>query len=77
MDGLGLVRLPGPGWQEHTDLGSGLEAAPPPAYLPRPYHHCAIARQKDKTIPGAELADSPENALKPASTAATIFFIYG
>ncbi|QLQ24887.1 MAG: hypothetical protein HZT41_08490 [Dechloromonas sp.] len=71
------MRLPGSGWQGHTDLGSGLKAAHPPTNLPRAYHHCAIARQKEKTTPGAELADSPKNALKPASTAATIFFIYG
>jgi dihydrofolate reductase len=50
----------------------------PPRFRPLPgRRNIVISRQKDYAAPGAELADSLENALKLASTAATVFIIGG
>ena len=50
----------------------------PPRFRPLPNRrNIVISRQADYAAPGAELADSLENALKLASTAATVFVIGG
>jgi dihydrofolate reductase len=50
----------------------------PPRFRPLPgRRNIVISRQADYAAPGAELADSLENALKLASTAATVFVIGG
>ncbi len=50
----------------------------PPRFRPLPgRHNIVISRQADYTAPGAEVSDSLENALKVASTAATVFIIGG
>ena len=50
----------------------------PPRFRPLPgRRNIVISRQTDYPAPGAELADSLENALKLASTAATVFVIGG
>ena len=50
----------------------------PPRFRPLPgRRNIVISRQADYAAPGAELADSLENALKLASTAATAFIIGG
>lgn len=50
----------------------------PPRFRPLPgRRNIVISRQKDYAAPGAEVADSLENALKLASTATTIFIIGG
>jgi dihydrofolate reductase len=50
----------------------------PPRFRPLPgRRNIVISRQPDYAAPGAELADSLENALKLASTAASIFVIGG
>ena len=50
----------------------------PPRFRPLPgRRNIVISRQKDYAAPGAEVADSLENALKLASTATTIFVIGG
>ena len=50
----------------------------PPRFRPLPgRRNIVISRQADYAAPGAELADSLENALKLASTAATVFIIGG
>jgi dihydrofolate reductase len=50
----------------------------PPRFRPLPgRRNIVISRQKDYAAPGAEVADSLENALKLASTATTVFVIGG
>ena len=50
----------------------------PPRFRPLPgRRNIVISRQADYAAPGAEVADSLENALKLASTAATVFIIGG
>ncbi len=50
----------------------------PPRFRPLPgRRNIVITRQPDYAAPGAEVADSLENALKLASTATTIFIIGG
>jgi len=50
----------------------------PPRFRPLPgRRNIVISRQDDYAAPGAELADSLENALKLASTAAIVFLIGG
>ena len=50
----------------------------PPRFRPLPgRRNIVISRQADYAAPGAEVADSLENALKLASTAATVFVIGG
>jgi dihydrofolate reductase len=50
----------------------------PPRFRPLPgRRNIVISRQADYAAPGAEVADSLENALKLASTAATAFIIGG
>jgi len=50
----------------------------PPRFRPLPNRrNIVISRQADYAAPGAELADSLENALKLASTSATVFVIGG
>ncbi|MFH1657751.1 MAG: dihydrofolate reductase [Pseudomonadota bacterium] len=50
----------------------------PPRFRPLPgRRNIVISRQTDYAAPGAELADSLENALKLASTADTVFIIGG
>jgi dihydrofolate reductase len=50
----------------------------PPRFRPLPgRRNIVISRQADYPASGAELADSLENALKLASTAATVFVIGG
>jgi dihydrofolate reductase len=50
----------------------------PPRFRPLPgRRNIVISRQADYAAPGTELADSLENALKLASTAATVFIIGG
>jgi dihydrofolate reductase len=50
----------------------------PPRFRPLPNRrNIVISRQADYAAPGAEVADSLENALKLASTAATVFVIGG
>ena len=50
----------------------------PPRFRPLPgRRNIVITRQPDYAAPGAELADSLENALKLASTATSIFIIGG
>jgi dihydrofolate reductase len=50
----------------------------PPRFRPLPgRRNIVISRQADYAAPGAELADSLENALKLASTAAVVFIIGG
>jgi dihydrofolate reductase len=50
----------------------------PPRFRPLPgRRNIVISRQADYTAPGAEVADSLENALKLASTAAVVFVIGG
>ena len=50
----------------------------PPRFRPLPgRRNIVITRQTAYTAPGAEIADSLENALKLASTATTIFIIGG
>jgi dihydrofolate reductase len=50
----------------------------PPRFRPLPNrHNIVISRQADYAAPGAEVADSLENALKLASTATLVFIIGG
>jgi dihydrofolate reductase len=50
----------------------------PPRFRPLPgRRNIVISRQPDYAAPGAEVADSLENALKLASTAAVVFVIGG
>ncbi len=50
----------------------------PPRFRPLPgRRNIVISRQADYAAPGAELADSLENALQRAATAATAFIIGG
>lgn len=50
----------------------------PPRFRPLPgRRNIVISRQADYAAPGAELADSLENALKLASTATLVFIIGG
>jgi dihydrofolate reductase len=50
----------------------------PPRFRPLPNRrNIVISRQADYAAPGAEVADSLENALKLASTAVTVFVIGG
>ncbi|MBT9519833.1 MAG: dihydrofolate reductase [Dechloromonas sp.] len=50
----------------------------PPRFRPLPgRRNIVISRQADYAAPGAQLADSLENALKLASTADTVFIIGG
>jgi dihydrofolate reductase len=50
----------------------------PPRFRPLPgRRNIVISRQPDYAAPGAEVADSLENALKLASTATTVFIIGG
>ncbi|HEX9194546.1 MAG TPA: dihydrofolate reductase [Azonexus sp.] len=50
----------------------------PPRFRPLPgRRNIVISRQADYAAPGAEVADSLENALKLASTAAVVFVIGG
>jgi dihydrofolate reductase len=50
----------------------------PPRFRPLPgRRNIVITRQPDYAAPGAELADSLENALKLASTATVVFIIGG
>ena len=50
----------------------------PPRFRPLPgRRNIVVSRQAGYTVPGAEVADSLENALKMASTAASIFVIGG
>ena len=50
----------------------------PPRFRPLPgRRNIVISRQKDYAAPGAEVADSLENALKLALTATTVFVIGG
>ena len=50
----------------------------PPRFRPLPgRRNIVISRQTDYPAPGAELADSLENALKLASTATVVFIIGG
>jgi len=50
----------------------------PPRFRPLPgRRNIVITRQADYAAPGAEVADSLENALKLASTATTVFIIGG
>ena len=50
----------------------------PPRFRPLPgRRNIVVSRQADYTVPGAEVADSLENALKMASTAASVFVIGG
>ena len=50
----------------------------PPRFRPLPgRRNIVISRQADYAAPGAQLADSLENALKQASTADTVFIIGG
>lgn len=50
----------------------------PPRFRPLPgRRNIVISRQADYAAPGAEVADSLENALKLASTATTVFIIGG
>ena len=50
----------------------------PPRFRPLPgRRNIVISRQADYAAPGAEVADSLENALKLASTAASVFIIGG
>jgi dihydrofolate reductase len=50
----------------------------PPRFRPLPdRHNIVISRQADYAAPGAEVADSLENALKLAATVATVFVIGG
>lgn len=50
----------------------------PPRFRPLPgRRNIVISRQTDHAAPGAELANSLENALKLASTADTVFIIGG
>ncbi len=50
----------------------------PPRFRPLPgRRNIVITRQPDYPAPGAEVADSLENALKLASTATTVFIIGG
>ena len=50
----------------------------PPRFRPLPgRRNIVISRQADYAAPGAEVADSLENALKQASTAAVVFIIGG
>ena len=50
----------------------------PPRFRPLPgRRNIVISRQADYAAPGAELADSLENAIKRASTAAVAFIIGG
>ncbi|KAF4513799.1 UNVERIFIED_CONTAM: hypothetical protein B566_EDAN011720 [Ephemera danica] len=50
----------------------------PQRFRPLPgRHNIVVSRQKDYAAPGADLADSLENALKLASTAPVVFIIGG
>lgn len=50
----------------------------PPRFRPLPgRHNIVISRQPDYAAPGADLADSLENALKLVSTAPAVFIIGG
>ncbi|MGB2903266.1 MAG: dihydrofolate reductase [Candidatus Dechloromonas phosphoritropha] len=50
----------------------------PPRFRPLPgRRNIVVSRQAGYTVPGAEVADSLENALKMASTAASVFVIGG